>query len=107
GGSHAVRSMWDPVRLIAAQIKAHLKSAAFDHWGISPGALRTEDGHVVAPDGRALSYGELTAAAAKITVPKEAPRLKNPEEYKLIGQPRSRMNARDIATGKAQYAMDL
>jgi isoquinoline 1-oxidoreductase beta subunit len=107
GGSHAVRSLWDPCRLIAAQIKAHLKSAASDHWGLSPGALRTEDGHVVAPDGRRLSYGELTEAAARITVPKEAPTLKDPAEYKLIGSPRSRMNALDIATGKALYAMDL
>jgi isoquinoline 1-oxidoreductase beta subunit len=107
GGSHAVRSLWDPVRIIAAQIKAQLKSAASDHWGISPGALRTENGHVVSRDGRRLSYGELTAAAAKITAPKEAPRLKKPEDYKLIGTPRSRMNALDIATGKAQYAMDL
>jgi isoquinoline 1-oxidoreductase beta subunit len=106
GGSHSVRSLWDPVRVIAAQIRAQLTTAASEHWGFSPGALRTEKAYVVAPDGRKLSYGELTAAAAKV-VPKEAPRLKKPEEFKIIGRPQSRMNARDIATGKAQYCMDL
>ena len=107
GGSHAIRSMWDPVRVIAAQIKAHLKAAAGNEWGISPGALRTQNGYVVAPDGRKRSYGELTAAAAKVTVPTDLPKLKDPRDYKLIGTSRPRMNSRDIVTGRAQYCMDL
>ncbi len=109
GGSQDVRGLWDPVRVIAAQIRARLTTAASDHWGVSPGTLRTENGYVVAPDGRRLSYGELTAEAAKAapTVPKSAPRIKKPQDYTVIGKPQSRMNALDIATGKAQYTMDL
>ena len=106
GGSHSTRSLWDPVRVIAAQIRARMTSAAALQWKVPPGILRTQDGYVVAPDGRKLSYGSLSAAAATVT-PMEAPRLKKPEEYKLIGQSRPRINARDIATGRATYCMDL
>ena len=106
GGSHSTRSLWDPVRLIGAQIRSRMTSAAAQRWGLPVGTLRTQDAHVIAPDGRKLSYGSLTADAAKVT-PMEAPRLKKPEEYKLIGQPRPRINARDIATGQAKYCMDI
>jgi isoquinoline 1-oxidoreductase subunit beta len=110
GGSSNVRGLWDPVRIVAAQIRAHLTTAASRHWGFSPGTLRTADGYVIAPDGRKLSYGELTAEAAAIApqdVPKGALRIKNPSEYKIIGTPRFRTNAKDIVTGKAPYTMDF
>jgi isoquinoline 1-oxidoreductase beta subunit len=106
GGSHSTRSLWDPVRVIGAQIRARMTAAAAEQWKVPAGILRTQDGYVIAPDGRKLPYGELTAAAATVT-PTEAPRLKKPDEYRLIGQPRPRINARDIATGKATYCMDL
>jgi isoquinoline 1-oxidoreductase beta subunit len=106
GASNSTRSLWDPVRVIGAQIRARMTSAAALQWKVPPGTLRTENGYVVAPDGRKLSYGSLTAAAATVT-PMEAPRLKKPEDFKLIGQPRSRANSKDIVTGRATYCMDL
>jgi isoquinoline 1-oxidoreductase beta subunit len=105
GGSHSTRSLWDPVRVVAAKIRAHLTAAAAQQWGLPAATLRTKDGYVVAPDGRKLSYGQLSAAAAKVT-PTDVPRLKKPEEFKLIGQGRPRINAKDIATGRAVYCMD-
>jgi isoquinoline 1-oxidoreductase beta subunit len=110
GGSSNVRGLWDPVRIIAAQIRAHLTTAASHRWGISPNTLRTSDGYVIAPDGRKLSYGELTAEAAKLSpkdIPKGLATLKKPSDYKIIGTPRFRTNAKDIVTGKAPYAMDF
>ena len=106
GGSHSTRSLWDPCRVIGAQIRSHLTTAAGHRWGLPAATLRTQNGYVIAPDGRKLSYGELSSEAAKVT-PTGVPRLKKPDEYKLIGQPRPRINARDIATGQAKYCMDI
>ncbi|MGH7746598.1 MAG: molybdopterin cofactor-binding domain-containing protein, partial [Candidatus Dormibacteria bacterium] len=106
GASNSTRSLWDPVRVIAANIRARMTTAAGLRWGLPPGTLRTVNGYVVAPDGRKLSYGALTEEAAKVT-PAGAPQLKNPADFKLIGQPRTRANTKDIVTGKAVYCMDL
>src|SRR5205085_6406097 len=51
-------------------------------------------------------YGQLTADAAKLPVAKAA-LPKNPAEYKLIGKPQTKYQAREIATGTWQYSTDL
>jgi isoquinoline 1-oxidoreductase subunit beta len=68
--------------------------------------LRTENGHVVATNGQKLSYGELTAAAAQLPNAKAAA-PKPSSEYKIIGKPQTRGNAKAIATGTQKYSMDL
>ncbi|TMD94830.1 MAG: xanthine dehydrogenase family protein molybdopterin-binding subunit [Chloroflexi bacterium] len=106
GASNSTRMLWDPVRVVAAKLRAHLTAAAAQQWLLPAATLRTQNGYVIAPDGRKLSYGALTAAAATV-VPTDAPRLKKPDEFKLIGQGRTRANTKDIVTGKATYCMDL
>ena len=107
GGSKNTRVFWEPVRVICAQMRGQLMAAAAQKMGVPVTALRTEDGHVVATDGRKLSYGELTADAAKLPQAKAA-LPKNPSEYKIIGKAKqSKYQAREIATGKWQYSTDL
>ena len=52
GGSNAVRILWDPVRVVAAQMRGQLMAAASQQMGVPVTPLRTEDGHVVATDGQ-------------------------------------------------------
>jgi isoquinoline 1-oxidoreductase beta subunit len=106
GGSHNTRVLWDPVRVICAQMRGQLMAAAAPKMGVPVTSLRTEDGYVVATDGRKLSYGQLTADAAKLPVAKAA-LPKKESEYKIIGKPHNKYRARDIATGKWQYSTDL
>src|SRR5439155_23618752 len=74
--------------------------------GVPVSSLKTQDGHVVATDGRKLSYGELTADAAKLTkAPTALP--KKASEFKIIGTPHTKYRAQDIATGKWQYTTDM
>ena len=106
GGSHNTRVLWDPVRLIGAQMRGQLMAAASQQMGVPVSQLRTENGHVVATNGQKMSYGELTAIAAgmpqaKAAVPKSA------SEYKVIGKPQVRHNIRQIVQGKQKYSMDL
>ncbi|MEW6475613.1 MAG: molybdopterin cofactor-binding domain-containing protein [Actinomycetota bacterium] len=106
GGSHNTRVLWDPVRLIGAQMRGQLMAAASQRMGIPVSQLRTENGHVVATNGQKMSYGELTAAAAQLPKAKAA-MPKSSSEYKVIGKPQVRHNIRDIVQGKQQYSMDL
>src|ERR1051325_9745461 len=58
GGSKNTRVFGEPVRVICAQMRGQLMAAAATKMGVPVTALRTEDGYVVATDGRKLSYGE-------------------------------------------------
>jgi isoquinoline 1-oxidoreductase subunit beta len=106
GGSKNTRVFWEPIRVICAQMRGQLLMAASQKMGVPVNALRTVDGHVVATDGRKLSYGELTADAAKLPVAKAA-LPKKVSEYSLVGTRQSKYQAREIATGRWQYSTDL
>ncbi len=106
GGSKNTRVFWEPLRVIGAQMRGQLMAAAAQKMGVPVTALRTEDGYVIATDGRKLSYGELTADAAKLPkAPAAMP--KNPSEFKIIGKRQTKYHARDIVTGKWKYTTDL
>ena len=107
GGSSSVRSLWDPVRSIAADARARLVTAAAEKWDLPARDLTTRDTKVWAPDGRSATYGSLTEAAAKVTVPAVSTDPKSASEYRLIGTATTRIDARSIVTGAAKYALDL
>lgn len=107
GSSNSVRSLWHPLRSVAASARARLITAASRLWDLPAHTLSTRDTQVFAPDGRSASYGSLSAAAAGILIPAVFPRKKSPSTYRVIGHPTGRIDARDIVTGKAAYAMDL
>ncbi|HEU4405085.1 MAG TPA: molybdopterin cofactor-binding domain-containing protein [Polyangiaceae bacterium] len=107
GASNSIRSLYDPVRIVAAAARARLVTAAAQAWGVPAGSLTTREGSVVAPDGREATYGSLSAAAAQVLGP-AVPALPKPAaQHKLVGKPTARIDARDLVTGKAQYALDL
>ncbi|HYT39905.1 MAG TPA: molybdopterin cofactor-binding domain-containing protein [Acidimicrobiia bacterium] len=106
GGSHSVRSLWDPVRLICAEMRSRLVTAASQKMGVPVTALRTEDGYVVATSGEKVSYGEVSSQARTVT-PQSAPHIKTASEFKIIGRGHPREDARAIVTGTMPYALDL
>jgi isoquinoline 1-oxidoreductase subunit beta len=55
GGSKNTRVFWEPIRVVCAQMRGQLMAAASQKLGVPVNALRTEDGYVVATDGRKLS----------------------------------------------------
>jgi isoquinoline 1-oxidoreductase beta subunit len=107
GGSNTIHALYGPLRTAAAGARARLVTAAARRWGTPAGGLVTTATTVVAPDGRTATYGELSVAAAAVTVPAVAPVPKDPDDHTLVGQPTSRIDARDIVTGRARYTQDL
>jgi isoquinoline 1-oxidoreductase beta subunit len=107
GGSNTVHALYGPLRAAAAGARARLVTAAARRWGLAARDLATRDTAVVAPDGRTAGYGELSAAAAGVTVPAVPATPKDPAAFTVVGRPTTRVDARDIVTGRARYTQDL
>ena len=105
GGSHTCRSLWDPVRLAGARMRGQLMAAASQKLGIPVDQLRTEDGYVIARNGEKVAYGAISELARSfVNAPMAAP--KTAADFKIIGTPQHREDARRIVTGTMPYAMD-
>ncbi|MGX5186234.1 xanthine dehydrogenase family protein molybdopterin-binding subunit [Streptomyces avermitilis] len=107
GGSSSVSSLYGPARELAALARAKLVTAAARRWHIRARFLCTEGTRVIAPDGRSATFGSLTASAARVGRPAVSSKPKPVSKHRVIGRPTPRIDARDIVTGRAQYAGDL
>lgn len=105
GGSMSTWTEFERYRKAGATARALLVQAAAQKFGVKPAACRTENGRVIAGD-KSAGYGELAAAAAKLTPPKDAP-LKPASEWKLIGKPTRRLDTREKIDGSARFGMDV
>lgn len=106
GGSAAARCLQAGLPLIAAAARLRLLAAAALRFGVGEGSLHVEAGVVYTGDGRSATYGELSAAASLLPMP-AAVTLKPRSEYRIVGRPALRLDARDIVTGRKRFAMDL
>ncbi len=106
GGSTTVRAHWEPVRKAGAAARAMLVAAAAEQWKVSADQCRTEAGHVISASGKKLSYGALALAAAKLPVP-ENPPLKAAKDFKILGQPKRRLDTPAKLNGSAKYGIDV
>ena len=107
GGSASVRTCWDPMRKAGAQAREMLLHAAAKQWQVGAATCKTENGYVHhLSSNRKASYGSLAAAAAKFPVPAE-PKLKDPKNYTLIGQPKPRLDTKSKVNGTAIFGIDF
>ncbi len=106
GNSNSIRAWWKPLRTAAAAARACLVEAAAGGWGVPAAACRTEAGTVIHDaSGRKAAYGDLIGRAGGITPPTDPP-LKDPKDFRLIGQPLKRLDTPDKTNGRAQYGID-
>jgi isoquinoline 1-oxidoreductase subunit beta len=107
GGSHSIRSGFDPLREAGASAREMLVSAAARRWHVDRGSCHAEHGAVVhAPSGRRLDYGALAVAAAREELPRDPP-LKSPKDWRLIGTRVPRLDAPDKTRGRARFGIDV
>ena len=105
-GSHTTRGLWDPTRLITARMRGQLLAAGSQRLGVPINDLRTSDGFVIATDGRKVSYGELSAAAAQLSSAKAAT-PKPSDRFTVLGRARIRYGIEKIVQGTYPYASDI
>jgi len=106
-GSRSVQDSGTAIRHAAAQVRALLKAEAARRLASAPESLQTENGAVVADDGRRLSYGELVSEEMLHARAKPTSALKDPAALKVIGAAVERVDIPAKVTGGAAYVHDL
>ena len=105
GGSTTVPDGYDKLRRAGAVARETLKATAARLHDLPPERLRTERGAVILPDGTRLSYTSLAAAAAQ-TGPVTDITLRDPADWRLVGQPMQRIDMVAKSTGTQAYGID-
>ncbi len=107
GGSTSVSSSWEQLRTVGAAARQMLIAAAARAWEVPVSECRTEAGVVVhQASGRKLGYGKLSTAAAREPVP-AAVTLKDPKDFRLIGQSLARFDSPAKIRGTAIFGIDV
>jgi isoquinoline 1-oxidoreductase subunit beta len=104
--SNAVRDNYAPLSKAGATARQMLIAAAARRWNVDPATCRAERSVVIHESGKRLRYGELLAEASAMPVP-EAPELKSPTSFRLIGKPIARLDTPDKLDGKAIFGIDV
>jgi isoquinoline 1-oxidoreductase beta subunit len=105
--SSSVSSLWIELRRAGAVARSMLVDAAAEQWSVKSKHCIAADGVVThPPSGRSLRYGALADSARDQFAPVR-PRLKSPEEFKLIGQPVHRRDGAEKVDGTATYGIDV
>ncbi|WP_170331802.1 xanthine dehydrogenase family protein molybdopterin-binding subunit [Ruegeria arenilitoris] len=105
GGSTSMKDGYERMREAGASARETLKLAAAERLGVDPTQLKTASGHVIAPNGDKIAYTELAADAATLE-PVEAP-LRDPSEWRYLGQSQPRLDMAEKATGTAEFGVDV
>jgi len=105
GGSQSIRQSWEPLRQTGATARQMLINAAAARWGVAASECYTETGVVYHSSGKKLGYGDLVNEAAVLEVPEKIT-LKDPENFRIIGQKISNVDIDKIVTGKPLFGLD-
>jgi isoquinoline 1-oxidoreductase beta subunit len=107
GGSMGVRGSHDYVRKAGASAREMLVAAAATQWQVPHAECSVERGVIShRASKRTLRYGQVAAAAAKLTPPKDVP-LRDPKDWKIAGKAVHRLDIADKVLGKPVFAVDV
>ena len=106
GGSGTINHSFLQYREIGAKARAMLVAAAAAQWKVKPEQIKTSKGMLIGPGGKKASYGAFADAAMQQPVPATV-KLKDPQDFNLIGKPVKRLDALAKSTGTQQFGIDF
>ena len=108
GGSTAVNNAWTQYRTAGAAARAMFLTAAANRWAVPARDITVRNGIVAhIGSGRSAGFGELLADAGRVTPP-QAPTLKRPQDFTLIGTDRiRRKDSTAKTTGAERFTQDV
>ena len=106
-GSHSMQDSGTAIQNAAAQVRALLVAEAARRLDRPPEDLRTENGAVIASDGRRFGYGDLVGGEMLHVQAPAKSKLKDPATFKVMGQPVPRVDIPAKVTGGAAYIQDM
>ena len=107
GGSTAMANSFMQYRNAGAAARQVLIEAAAAEWGVDAAGLDIVDGQITG-GGKSAPIADFVAAATALPAPAE-PRLRRPDEWRLIGKEGTvkRKDTPAKIDGTAQFAMDM
>jgi isoquinoline 1-oxidoreductase beta subunit len=106
GGSQSIRQGWRPLRTVGATARQMLVNAAAQTWKVSSEEITTENGvlmHKV--NDKQAGYGEMASLAAKLPVPEDI-KLKEKQDFKIVGSSKRNVDVEKIITGKPLFCIE-
>ena len=108
GGSQGIRSGWKPLRTAGATARQLIVNAAAKTWNIPANEISTSAGMVEHKStGKKAGYGEMASIAGTLEAPDpETVKLKELDDFKIIGNSKKNVDGIKIVTGKPMFALD-
>ena len=109
GGSQSIGSNHERMRQAGAAAREMLIAAAAATWSVPAAECVAENGKVLhKATKRSATYGELATKAATMPVPGAGSlKLKDPQDFKVIGKWTSGVENPKIVTGQPLYGIDV
>jgi len=106
-GSMTTPRMAPQLARAAAAARELLVDQAASRWQIDRALLTARDGRIVAKDGRAATYAELTRGQALTGTIPATPPLETADQWQVRGTPVKKVDGRDFVTGRHEYPSDI
>ena len=106
-GSNSMKDSGTAIMNAAAQVREILIATAAERLGLAADRLKTQDGIVLADDGRRVAFGEIVGDTLIQTRAQGQSKLKDPATYSVVGRAMPRVDIPAKVTGGEAYVQDL
>jgi isoquinoline 1-oxidoreductase subunit beta len=109
GGSTSTPNNYDNFLKVGATARTILTEAAAQTWNVPVSECHADNGAIHhRSSGKSLKYGELVAKAATLPAPDPASvKLKDPKDYKILGQRIGGVDNPKIVSGQGIFGIDI